>query len=279
MELNLKNIIFVWGDLGAGSNFIKNSILLHNYCHFPVRTEKYKDRLSYLNNEIYPLELSLSEWMSKEYILRNFVSNYGYDFTLGNYKGEDLQDLLNDNCKELLKTQKVVFTIHEFNSVIALRNRYNNIKIFFVRPITDFSFCWQIRAYNNKLPIESMHNFTFKDDIKKQREEFIALHGDDIYIRENLKNMMEIMKQRLDDWITWSNNNNIVQINLEDVIYNKNNYIENIYKEIQLVVELEKHNKLYDAWIRLHWPVDETLMWKYFDTHLFKKLKINLFTC
>jgi hypothetical protein len=275
MNLNIKNIIVIWADLGAGINFIKNSVLLNNNCHFPV-LNNYDDRLSYLNNEIYPAELHLNKWLDNEYKLRTYSYEYGYDFTVDHYNGEDLENLLNDNCKEILKTQKVIFTVHEFNSVMSLRNRYNDIKIFFVRPKTDFGFCWQIRAYNEKKSIETMHNFTFKDNVEKQKEDFIATYGKDSYIIENLKNMMEIMKQRQNEWTVWAGENNILQIDLEDVIYNKISYIENIYKEMGIEIDINLHNKLYDLWMGLHWPIDQTNNWQYFNDELFKKIKIDL---
>jgi len=260
--MNIENIIFLWADLGAANNFVKNLLLLDNSCHMPFTTNL--DRLEFFLSKIYVTDLkeNMTNWLKHEYMLRQYRNHYGFNFTEDSFNGQPLNQILNENAKEILKTNKVVFTIHDFNMVKLLKKTNPMLNIYFIAPATDAGFNWQLRAYCENKGVVQMHNFTFPTDIEENKRKFIAEHGESQYVRENLINMSEIMYDQKIEWITWAKNN-VKIIDLEDILNHNTNYIETLNKELNLKINSDSAKKLYDAWMELHWPLGQTDNWEY----------------
>ena len=74
--MNDNNIILLVGDLGAGTNMVKNILLLSEDVDWPANPVI--DRLAFIKQNIYPdsLKNNMQLWLKCEYRLRNFNHYY-----------------------------------------------------------------------------------------------------------------------------------------------------------------------------------------------------------
>ena len=262
--MNNSNIIFVWADLGSAKNFVKNLILLSPNVHM-MHNVKHEDKMHYFKNQIYPdyLKDKLNSWFAHEYKLRQYKTEYGYDFTEESYDGKLFDIILNDQAKHILQDKKIVFTIHDFESIKKIKKTYTDAQIFYVCPEGKQATLWQIRAYCEKKGYKSAHNFTFEKNIEENKKTFIEKYGIDEYVKTNLINMTEVIDSRQQEWKQWALQNNVTVIDLEDVLLNKTQYIDQINAQAKININLNQAKELYTMWQKLHWPYEETIEWAY----------------
>lgn len=262
--MNIHNIIFVWADLGAAKNFVKNLMLLSPDAHV-MNNVSDCNRLHYFAKEIYPacLGTKLTSWFDHEYKLRKYRTEYGFDFTEDSYWGQPMDEILSDRAKNILQDKKIIFTVHDFEIIKKIKTTHPTIKVLYICPNTVLGTMWQIRAYSEKRGYETQHNFTFSENVEENKKEYIANFGIDAYIKENLTNMTEIIDSRQQQWKQWAMCNDVELVDLEDVLLNNIQYIQNINKKFGLNINVDQATSLFILWQNLHWPLTDTLDWRY----------------
>ena len=221
MKQSNKPLIII-GDLGAGTNIIKNLLMLdYRYNFFNNSTEQ--DRKSKIFS-LYPLSLknSLHTWFATEYTTRTWQSLYGID----------LSDNINVNSaiKALNRINGVIFINHsafyQLEEILQLQKHFNLV---YILPKTLNGLQWQIKAYAEKITVEKLHNFTTSTDA--ERTALINKHGMKSWSKMNLTNMFYICKQRRASFYQFAKCNNIKTISMESLL------------------TPQKHNKLYKLFV------------------------------
>lgn len=269
--MNIQNIIFVWADLGATNNFVKNLMLLSPDVHMMNNVSDY-NRFNYFEKEIYPeyLKTKLTSWFNHEYKLRKYRTEYGFDFTEDLYRGQPMDEILNDRAKNILQDKKIIFTVHDFEIIKKIKTTHPTMKILYICPNTVIGTMWQIRAYSEKRGYETLHNFMFNENVEENKKEYILKFGLDAYIKENLINMTEIIDSRQQQWKQWALSNDVELVDLEDVLLNNIQYIRHISKQFELNINVDQATSLFTLWQNLHWPFKDTLDWhyKFLENHI-----------
>lgn len=197
-----------------------------------------------------------AEWIYIEVQLRFFERYYGIDPS---------HDLNWTNYKKLVKpTDKpAVFINHSFvwelDSFFTFAEQLPSL---IVMPITDLGLEWQVRAYCEKKGVEIMHNFTFLDNIEEQKAEYITRHGVESWHCENIANMKMVIKDRRDHIVKTVNKDIILP--LEWLIGTDDLPVINKIKEyFNIDIDVTQATQVLNTWRKLHWPVGQTLDWKY----------------
>lgn len=243
----------VAGDLGAAANLIRNVMLLSNDVDWPLTTS----RLGTILNQ-YPISLKtmLSDWIPIEEKLRFSERLYGVDIS------REL-DWVNYKKNVIIKNKPAVFINHSF--VLQLDNFFtfaSYMPSIIVMPITDFGLNWQIRAYCEKKGVDVMHNFTFQDCIEEQKNKFINTHGQDAWNKENISNMKMIIKDRRDHVVSRVDPDMIIP--LEWLVSNDDySTVNRLKKHFNISIDYDQASQVLNTWRSLHWPVEQTLDWKY----------------
>ena len=239
MKLREENVIVIVGDLGAGANFVKNTILLSPSVDFPGLVG---NRVDYISKLAYPnvLKQDRTKWTSFEYTLRFWKQHYGVDIA-DEYSNINTSKLVN-----VTQTSKVVLLCHWPDTAMKLKKSYPNIKLVSLFPNNDAELQWQIETYISKIGIHRLQNFTFLNDIEQQKNNYINTHGTDAYFKLNVLNMFEIMKLRAKDY------RDLPGYNLSIGTLQHNNWVEELANWLNIDIDLEQSNRLFDVWHSLH---------------------------
>jgi hypothetical protein len=243
----------VAGDIGAAANLVRNVMLLSEDVDWPL----VQPRLETILNQ-YPTTLALdkSEWIFIEVQLRFFFAYYKIDLS------HELD--WNNYEKNVVTTDNpVVFINHSF--VWELDNFFTFAKhmpSIIVMPTTDLGLEWQVRAYCEKKGVEIMHNFTFPDRIEEQKAEYISKHGLEAWYKENIANMKMVIKDRRDHIVKTVDPKMILP--LEWLIGDNNHMtVDRIRERFNISIDLDQASQVLNTWRSLHWPLEQTLDWKY----------------
>jgi hypothetical protein len=252
--INDNNIIVVVGDLGSGVNFIKNLLLLDDLTDWPL--VKIDSRLDYFLNEIYPntLKNNLSTWLRHEYKLRQFDSRYKVDIA------NQYADINTKQVQEISQNRKIIFLTHWPDTAIRLKSLYPNIKIVSVYSNTYNEVLWQVKTYIDKVGIENLQNFSFPENIDKEKEKYINQTGKDAYYKFNVYNMINILKERsLKYKLGYS-----ITINelLDDSI---DNLVDGLNKYLNLNISYIDSGTLHNQWKNLHYSKTDVQNFKWFE--------------
>lgn len=238
MKLVEENIIIVVGDLGAGANFVKNTLLLSPSVDFP---DAVGQRLQYICSLVYPpmLKNNLNKWISQEYRLRFWQQYYGVD----------IADYYNDiNTPQLISASqhnKIVFLSHWPDTALKLKDLYPGIKLVSLYPANENELRWQINAYIEKLGIQRLQNFTFLNDIEQQKNNYINNHGADAYYKLNVLNMFEILRDRINDY------KNLPGYNLSIGRLQRNDWATDLSKWLNIDIDPDQATALFETWHNL----------------------------
>lgn len=251
MELNQSNIILTVGDLGAGTNLVKNVLLLSNDIDFPVSV---KNRYQYILDTVYPdkIKNNMSTWISYEYRLRNWKEWYGVDIA------DNFADISNNITIERSQKSKLVFLTHTPKIATTLKQKYPSINIVYLYPESDFALKWQIKTYIDKLGIENLFNFSFSDDFENKKTQYIQKHGLDNYYAFNVLNMYEILKNRVDDYRA------LEGTGIEIGTLADGDWVKNLSEKLNINLDVDLAIKLVNHWHSLHRPIFEIIDYPYF---------------
>jgi len=245
--LNQQNIIVVLGDLGAGSNFVKNVLLLSDEVDFPWRSQ---DRLDFIQKNVYPesLQKKYNDWIKFEYRLRAWKKYYNVDIA------DKFSDICTQEVCNLTQTKKIVFLSHWPDIVNQLKEMYSKINVVSLHAKTQKEIDWQVSQYISKIGINSLQNFTFSENIEQQKQKYIAEHGIKSYQQLNALNMREILYSRKD---TYQSKN---YINVDIAQLQNDSWITDVAKQLNINIDLTQAKKLSKIWKRLNPPYIE--YWK-----------------
>lgn len=242
----VKDIVIV-ADLGAAGNLVRNLLLLSHQTDWPLQTNRFETvSKQYLKNTRF------DQWLAVEARLRFWQQHYDVDIS------NDINVEKFKNRKQ--KSWPVVYLNH---SAFYQSEQYNQLKhlvdILYVAPTTEAGLQWQVRSYCEKKTVEKMHNFTFQDNIDQQRNDYCLQHGNDAYHRLNITNFKEIIWQRQRSF-------GIPDVSLEQILYDSPQAIKNcLYSKLNIDIEVEQIRQIIIAWRELHWPIEQTAQWKYYD--------------
>lgn len=237
-----QNIIVVLGDLGAGSNFVKNVLLLSPEVDFPQNT--LLSRLEFIIETVYPdmLQNCASEWITHEYKLRKWQQWYGVDIA------DEYRDINTPQVKKVSETSKIVFLCHNPNIVEQLKRHYPDIVVVSLYAATEQAVAWQLSQYISKLGIDRMHNFSFEHDTNTQKQQYIQQHGLEQYQKFNALNAYEIMLARKDNY----NRDDYITICIEDL--QTNSWIPKVAKQVGITIDMQQAYILTQRWKELNPP-------------------------
>ena len=255
-EINQENIIIVIGDLGAGTNLVKNILLLNEEVDWPnVPTD---NRLNFLKETAYPLHLkdNLTTWTSFEYKFRNFKGCYGVDVS------DNYADLNTQLVAEKSQNNKIIFVCHWPEYAVRLKNIYPSIKLVSLYPETNFELLWQIKTYIDKVSIEKLQNFSFGENIESQKAQYINTFGEDEYYKFNVLNMIEILNKRKD--LYKNIDGYAIQINS---LLAEDAWIDDIGKFLNIKINKSNSLDLLNRWRSLHRPIEEIYNFKWFEKY------------
>lgn len=242
----------VAGDIGAAANLVRNIMLLSKDVDWPLNSFRLE---TVLNQYPERLKTNMLEWIYIEVGLRFFQKYYGVDLS------HDLN--WDDYEKKVVETQlPAVFINHsfvwEFNNFLTFADHMPSL---IVMPTTDFGLEWQIRAYCEKKGVDIMHNFTFPDRVEEQRTEYISKHGKEAWNQENITNMRSVIKERRDRIVDTHKH---MILPLEWLIGPEDLPAINTIREyFDINVDVKEAAQVLNTWRSCHWPVEQTLEWKY----------------
>lgn len=243
----------VAGDVGAASNLVRNIMLLSEDVDWPLKTSRFE---TIINQYPRRLKTNMQEWIDVEAKLGFFKRFYDVD------PSHDLN--WNDYKKYIKPTNKpAVFVNHSFVwELDNFKTFAKHMPSLIVMPTTDLGLEWQIRAYCEKKGVEIMHNFTFPNDVEKQKAQYIQDHGIEAWCRENIANMKTIIKDRRDHVINTVDNDIILP--LEWLIGSHGlSAVDKIREYFDIDIDVDQATEVLTMWNSLHWPVEQTFNWKY----------------
>jgi hypothetical protein len=242
----VKDIVIV-ADLGAAGNLVKNILLLSEEIHWPMPADRYDTIIAQ-----YPTTLKFSDWLETEYQLRFWNKYYGVDIS---------DDINIDKFNQRHRCDKsVVYLNHSaFYQKNELNSIEKDIEILYVAPVTEFGLLWQIRSYCEKKTVEKLHNFTFDSDVVQQKQIYCKEHGEESYYRLNVQNFKAIVNQRQKEFrkpdITLEQ---LLSSSVEDTVFI-------LSKKFNIAIDVNKADTVVQLWRNLHWPLEQTKNWKYYD--------------
>jgi hypothetical protein len=241
-QINQQHIVIVVGDLGSGVNMVKNVLLLSPQVDFPKIS---KSRVEYIKNLVYPAQLknNLKKWTKFEYKLRNWKTRYQVDIA------DFYADINTVNVITASQHSYVVFITHWPDIAMQLKTKYPNIQLVSLYAATDEELHWQINTYIEKVGIENLQNFSFLNDIDKQKIKYIDQHGINEYYKFNVINMFDVMKGRLPSY-------NLLpahQISIGELHTFK--WLDQLHDFLNIELDLDQARSLVKTWQDFHQPI------------------------
>lgn len=239
-QVNQKNIIIVLGDLGAGINFVKNTLLLSPDVDFAWQT--IQSRVNFIVSSVYPSNLKEkpNNWIKHEYQLRSWKKIYGVDIA------DSYNDIDTESVRQVSQNKKIVFICHWPDIVNKIKKLYPDINIISLYAATDEELEWQVSQYISKIGIQSLHNFSFEGNIQQQKEKYIFEHGIDAYQKFNALNMLEILKGRKNEF----NRKDYKVLNIRAL--QSDSWVEDIAQHLNITIDAEQAHKLSTVWRELN---------------------------
>ena len=229
-------------------------MLLSDDIHWPLA----QPRLDTILNQ-YPELLSTNklEWIFIEVKLRFFHQYYKVDLS-HELDWEDYQKTV------ITKDKPAVFINHSFvwelDNFLTFASHMPNI---IVMPITDIGLEWQVRAYCEKKGVEIMHNFTFPDNVEEQKAEFIRTNGLEAWHKENIMNMKMIIADRRNHILNTVDADTVIPLEWLTSGTNDQQVINKLSERFDINIDLNQALTVLETWRSRHWPLEETLNWKY----------------
>ena len=242
ININQQNVIIVLGDLGAGSNFVKNVLLLSPDLDFPWNTTK--SRLDFIISTVYPqsLKITPSRWISHEYKLRSWDYYYKVDIS------DIYSDINTQQVCEISQTRKIVFLCHDPAIVEKLKTKYPDISVVSLHADTKAGVAWQLSQYLSKIGIDRMHNFSFEQNAEQQKQDYIQQYGLEEYQKFNALNAFEIMYNRKNNY----RHNDYITICIEHL--QTNSWIQDVVNQLGININLSQAYDLAKIWRDLNPP-------------------------
>ena len=236
----------VIADLGAAGNLLRNLMLL-GATDWPHET----NRLARILNQ-YPPDLSLKNWLQKEYQLRFWKQHYSLDLS-DNLDSEQYCQL------PTLDVPRVWLNHSAFWQTEQLAWFDEHCNIVFVTPTTQAGLEWKIRSYTSKKTVPLLHDFCFEHNREQQQQQYIQTHGEEAYYTLNICNMKQIVDQRQKMLLNQFHNK---CIELELLLTGSAEQIHTAIKQLTgLDIPAEQIGQVVTAWRQLHWQ--DTADWKY----------------
>ena len=254
--MNDHNIILVVGDLGAGTNLIKNILLLSEDIDWPFKPNV--GRLEFIKQNAYPdsLKTNIQTWLEYEYKLRRFNQCYGVDVS------DNYQDLSTEKTINISQSKKIVFLTHWPDIAVKLKKQYKNIKILSLYAESEFALCWQINSYIDKKGINDLHNFSFEQDQEANKAQYIATHGLDAYHKFNVQNMFDILRQRAHQY----KNLPAHTMPIGSLMANNTTWIGAIADYLNINLNVSQATDLLNTWQLLQLPADRLCQSEYINS-------------
>jgi hypothetical protein len=250
-KLNDGNVILTVGDLGAGTNLVKNVILLSKDVDFPISTV---DRYQYILDTVYPSNIknNMSTWTHYEFKLRRWKKWYGVDIA------DNFHDISNSLTIQRSLQSKIVFLTHTPETASRLRETYSKINVVYLYPESDFALRWQIKTYIDKLGVENLFNFSFNSDCESRKKDYIQQHGLENYYSFNVLNMYEILKSRVEDYKALDG------IGIEIGTIANGDWVKMLSEKLNIELDVDLAIKLINHWHSLHYSNCEIANYPYF---------------
>jgi hypothetical protein len=258
-ELNQENIVIIIGDLGAGSNVVKNILLLNKEFDWP--NVQVLDRLSFIKESIYPVNLAskLDEWLQFEYKFRKFNDYYGVDIS------DSYGDINTQLIVQKSQNKKIALLCHWPEFATNLKNKYPLIKLVSLYPESKFDLLWQIKTYIDKVSIEKLQNFSFVDNVEAQRKQYMDKFGEEEYYKFNVLNMIEILNRRKESYKNIDGH--AIKINS---LLSDSSWISKVGKFLNIELDETESIDLLNHWRNLHKPEQEIHDYKWFEKYYAK---------
>ena len=246
--MNDNNIILLVGDLGAGTNMVKNILLLSEDVDWPANPVI--DRLAFIKQNIYPdsLKNNMQLWLKCEYRLRNFNHYYGVDIC------DEFHNIVTDLTVKKSQLKKIVFLTHWPDIATRLKKQHKNIKIISLYAASEFDICWQIKAYIDKKGINDLHNFSFEQNQDENKIHYIKTHGLTAYYKFNVQNMFDILSQRTNQY----KNLPAYVLPIGSLMSSNTYWINEIIKYLTINLNIAQATELLNTWQMLHSPSDKS---------------------
>ena len=230
-----KHLLLI-GDLGAGTNLVKNLCLLDKSYDCP-----WQDPFNFFLT-MYK-DTDFNNWLFYEDQTRFWQKRYGFDLS-NNLESRDLKNI-----------NRTVFINHSaFWQQDQLDKLKDSCDIIFLAPMSDKGLRWQIRAYVVKKGIDKLHNFSFTNpSIEKQS--YIDQHGLENYYKFNVLNMYEIIKHRRDQLAK-----KLTVFDMSNA-YKGHNDIVQYFNTLGTNIPTHLANELFNEWYSKHWDYTTTDQW------------------
>ena len=240
--------ILLLGDLGSGVNLIKNILFTDEKYKAPFN-KKILDSI-YLNHDKNQLHKT---WLEEEYATRNWKNYFGFDLS------DEIPVNLNQ-CLNQLKS-KTIFVNHScFFSESDRRtiSTAENLRIIACIPKSEAGLQWQVRAYIEKKGIENLHNFSFEENIEKEKQQYIDTFGKENYYKLNILNFYEAVKNNRDSVKNFCLKNNFDILNTEELYKGNYDCLKNITS-----IDDTQAKTIFSRWLKLHWDYKDTENYEY----------------
>jgi len=238
---NQSRHIILIGDLGVGSNIIKNLFFLDpSYSsHFDLT----------LLDTLY-IDKDQRNWLTNEYKTRGWKQDISDQVT---------SDVILDNTTPAIYINHSVFHTPADLDILLKQSAQCVVLL----PKSKMAFDWQIRAYCEKKGIDQLHNFSFQSNTEVEKQQYIEKYGLEEYQRFNILNMYEILNQRR---IVIEERCQQLDIDILYTDYLYQGKFNEFYDQCKKYVIIDKRRaqKIYQDWLTCHWPYEQTNEWKYY---------------
>lgn len=245
----VKDILII-GDLGAGSNLIKNMLLLGDF-YWPYSSDKFQ-RLK----KQYSAELDFASWITQECTLRFWRDKLGIDLS------DDLDIKTYCNLGVRASLPNVFINHSAFWQQEEFQQARDLFDVLYVAPISDWALEWQIRAYCEKKTVPMLHDFCFENDRQRQIEEFKAANGAEKYYELNITNMKSIVGTRQKQFLDLIRPDDFLSLDrlLTDDVDSVVSWLNHRFNQS---ISIDQGSELLTLWRNKHWPVHLTSDWPY----------------
>lgn len=240
--------ILLLGDLGSGVNLIKN-ILFTDPNYLAPFDKNLLDKI-YLNHDAKRLHKT---WLEEELKTRRWVDYFGFDLS------DKIPANLSQHFDEL--KSKTIFVNHSCffsKSDRRIISSVRNLRIIACIPESDVGLQWQVRAYVEKKGVKNLHNFSFPENIEKEKQQYIDTFGIENYYKFNILNFYEAVKNNRDTIKNFCLKNNYDIFNTEELYKGNYDYLKNI-----TLIDDTQSETIFSRWLKLHWDFKDTNNWEY----------------
>lgn len=242
----VKDIVVV-ADLGAAGNLVRNLLLLSSQTDWPLLSNRFDTIL----NQYRPT-VKLENWLPVEYQLRFWDKYYGLDLS-------DNIDIEQFNARKTKNTPVVYLNHSAFYQLAEYQQLVPDVNTLYISPVTDFGLSWQVRSYCEKKTVKKLHNFTFDNNAEQHIFDFCNTFGEESYYRLNVTNFKNILKERQREF-------GVPDITLEQLLFDPAEQIVSILlSKLNININVKQADRIIAAWRSLHWPIEDTTNWKYYD--------------